>query len=329
MIRRIVVPLDGTAFGEYAIPWAVAIARQARATIELVHVHVPHQHDHMSSITPFAYEHAPDYDLVDDDEELDAEMQWLIRRAQELRAETGLPILARTVRGRVGEALCEECAALAADLVVMATHARGGFERVRLGSVGDTIVRQVSAPVLLIRPPDAEATPPTKPAFRRILVPLDGSAFSEQVLPHVRELARSTGAQPWLLHVVSPNLGASRRGSRNEEGTIEKRFRAGESYLEGVAAALGETTEPVLTTTLVDRLPAAAIKEAASDAQVDMIAIATHGRGGISRLLLGSTGDEVVRNAGKPVLLYRPRVSDELRDVFDVYGESGSIETVV
>lgn len=320
MIRRILVPLDGTAFSEYAIPFAVALARRAPATLELVHVHVPKLHDGAAAVTPFSYENAPDYAVIEDDEEFDGEVAWLEARAHALRAETGLPVVAYTVTGDPGETLCEEVAALSADLVVMATHARGGIERVRLGSIADIVVRHATAPVLLVHPPNGEATPPVDPQFRRMLIPLDGSTFSEQVLIHARDLARVTGAQPWLLHVVSPFPPASRRGSLSEAGAIERQHQTGEEYLASIAHAISPVTGAVLTTTVVDRRPAAAICDAASDPNVDIIAIATHGRGGISRWLLGSTGDEVMRSTHKPVLLFRPRVNDLLRDVFEVYG---------
>ena len=228
MIHRILVPLDGTAFGEYALSHAVALAQRAHAAIALVHVRP-------------GFEAEPD-------------PHWLERRAHALRITGNVAVLARTIQGTIAEALCEEIAGLKTDLVVMATHARSGLSRARLGSVGDVLVRQAAAPVLLLQPPSEAASPPRSAGFRRILVVLDGSAFGRQVLPHARELSRVTGA---ALSFVRTSI-------------------------------TGE------------------IIAAATTRGADIIAIATHGRGGLSRLLLGSMADELVRSTSTPVLLFRP-----------------------
>jgi len=312
MIRRILVPLDGTAFSESAIPWAVAIARHADATLELVHVHVPKLHDVPAAVTPYAYQHAPDYSVIADDEAFDAEASWLEERASKLRDSTGLPVAASTVVGHPAETLCEEVAALGVDLVVMATHARAGFERYRFPAVAELLVRHAAAPVLLIPPAEGTGTERLPVRFRRMLIPLDGSAFSEQILPAARTLSLLTGAQPWLLHVVRPYSPPT----RNDDNGYPLN---GDDYLATIAHSLTPVTGTATTTTMVDQRPADAICEAACDPDVDLIAMATHGRGGLSRVVLGSTGDEVVRNTDKPVLLYRPRVADALRNVFDPY----------
>ena len=235
MIHRILVPLDGTAFGEYALSYAVPLARRAHAAIALVHVR-----------PDFAPEPDP---------------HWLERRAHSLRLTGRVAVLARTIQGSIAEALCEEVAGLKTDLVVMATHARTGLSRARLGSVGDVLVRQAAAPVLLVQPPDETATPPYDPAFKRILIALDGSAFARQILPHAREFARVSGAALAFVRAVATD----------------------------------------------------AIIEAAGAHGADVIAVATHGRGGVSRLLVGSTADALVRSTNIPVLLFRPGPSAQRR----------------
>jgi nucleotide-binding universal stress UspA family protein len=256
MIRRIFVPLDGTRFSEYALPFAVSLARRTHASIALVHVHVPGPHENLIGCAAGALSACPpDYLPADVDLPNDCTAGWLQSMAQALRAEADVPVLTRTVCGPVVDMLCEEVAALAANLVVMATHARSGFARARLGSVGDALVRYGAAPVLLVQPMHGSAaSPEAMPAFRRILAAHDGSTFSRQILPHARALAYATGA--------------------------------------GLAVAHAPT--------------AAAIRERADAEGADVIALATHGRGGLSRLLLGSTADEIVRSTGRSVLLVRP-----------------------
>lgn len=250
MLRRIFVPLDGSSFSELALPTAAALARRTGATIDLVHVHVVGPHESLVDCA-VSWECSAEADLVADD--VGGGAQWLEQRAEALRMEAVVPVHTHAACGAVVEVLCEEIAGLRADLVIMATHARRGLERARLGSVADVIVRLAAAPVLLVQAGLARAG--QQPLVQRILVVHDGSPFSQQIVPHARALACGTGARLILL-----------------------RARSAQDILNRA-----------------DRLEA------------DVIALATHGRGGLTRLLLGSTADEIVRSTTRPVLLVRPR----------------------
>lgn len=324
MYHRIIVPLDQSPFSEYAIPYAARIAESSGAILELCHVHVHHDRNpDFAALTPYQYQHCVDAEYEFDAEFAQREAEYLDEVAGRVRGSTSAVVTTRMLNGHVDGAIRHEAEAAVADLVVMSTHARSGFARVRLGSVADQLVHSLSMPILLLQPGEA-AAPPAFTGFRRALIPLDGSPFSEQVLHHSIPLLKATGARPWLLHVVSPLLGPARRTGHPEDiRTIQRREDA-VAYLTVQAATLKEAgLEPEIHT-VVDRNAAAAILNAAQYEDVDLLAMATHGRGGITRLIMGSIADQVLRHCRKPIMLFRPHPIAaphiELQDAFMIYG---------
>lgn len=324
MYHRILVPLDGTAFGEFAIPYAAHIAQRTGAVLELCHVHVhADRNPDFAALTPYQYQHCVDAEYEFDADQAERERSGLEEVAERVRSRFPITVSTRMLGGHVEGAIEHEAASAVADLVVMATHARAGFARVRLGSVADRLVHRVSRPVLLVQPGTA-TTPPEQVSFRRVLVTLDGSPFSEQVIEQITPLLVATGARPWLLHVVSPLLGPARRtGYRDDERVIHRREDA-IAYLTTHAQQLAEAGVKPEIHAVVDRSPAAAILNAAAYDDVDLLAMATHGRGGLTRLIMGSIADQVLRNCRKPMLLFRPRPvplpQAEMPDIFLAYG---------
>jgi nucleotide-binding universal stress UspA family protein len=168
--------------------------------------------------------------------------------------------------------------------------------------------------------PDRTRPDPDRAAYRLILVALDGSPFAERVLPHVRTLAKRLRASIVLLRatdtpgtlIAPPPAGIS----PGVDGwlpvdltpTLEAERQEGLSYLARIADTLRADGFPV-THEQVDGPPAEAICERARALGVDLIAMTTHGRGGLGRLLLGSVADSVVKGAPCAVLLVRAKDS--------------------
>ena len=140
--------------------------------------------------------------------------------------------------------------------------------------------------------------------YRRILVPLDGSALAEQALPHAIAQAKHTGAELILLRVLVP---LSRRQGLPEAAVrrAEEWTAAGAAeYLELIAAGISDQDLPVQAVTIEGR-PHPQITRFAEDNRVDLIVMSTRGHSGISRWLIGSVADRVVRGSKVPVLLVR------------------------
>lgn len=304
MFKKLLVPLDRSPLAEQAVGTAVAIAREAHAAIDLVLVHE----------RPFGIEPRSSLDLTnwhDDDE-------YLATIATEVQASVDLPVTHAVPTGNPVEMICARAHAEGVDLIVMTSHGRTGLSRAFLGSVADGVVRQSAVPVLLLRV--AEQKPVTRPIralplFRRILVPLDGSAFSADVLMSAADLARCGNGKLLLLRVVPPvpkvaadvPLGSS-AALLAEVDEIATRTLVEQAHddLVGVVRSLARTgIADVETAVVLDPRVSRAIIDHANHHRADAIAMSTHGRGA-TRLVVGSVADKVMRNAKMSILLRRP-----------------------
>jgi nucleotide-binding universal stress UspA family protein len=213
----------------------------------------------------------------------------------------------------IADALAADAAATDTDLIVMTTHGRGGLARFWLGSVADSLVHVSSVPVLSLRP--GEPVPPIKhpPVFRHILIPLDGSALAEQILEPALALGALTQATYTLLHVVElfvlPSYAPLAQAVQLDAHMTQALQTEMQRYLDDVAQRLRASGHQVHTRTLLGAQPAVALLDAAQEQGADLIALATHGRSGLPRLLIGSVADKVRRGADMPVLLYRPQAT--------------------
>jgi nucleotide-binding universal stress UspA family protein len=303
MYRSILVPLDRSWFAELALPLALGIARRANARLDLVEVHALYLlEDPYGGWSPFE----PDRDAERKRQEqryLDATAKWAtcVSPVSVTRhVLSGSAVLPSTV----AKSILERAHIGQADLIVMTTHGRGRLSRFGRGSVTDELIRRSDVPVLVVRPEKAPGLNP-EPVLDNILIPLDGSALAEQVLDPALDLARLMGARCSLLRVVETR---SSPADRALCGSPEK--AQAEAYLERVAARVREQGLPVRTRVAVARHAAEAILEEASAQASDLIALATHGRGCLQRLLLGSVAEKLVRAAASPVLVY-PRIGKE------------------
>jgi nucleotide-binding universal stress UspA family protein len=308
MYERIIVPLDGTAFGEYAVTWATEIARRSNAMLELVHIHIPaHLETELFEVPAFRYTGVVRSDAEYDREVLRREIETLDERAHLLASATGLRVKSRTITGNVDAAIEREANEFGADLIVMSTHARTGIDRARWGSIGDAIVRHSTVPVLLVQPPGGSPVARVAPTFDRILVPLDGSHLGEQIIGPVADLARLFGARVHLVHVMVPP--GDQTFSRTIETEDHRSLRVeltAEQYLAHVTKTAAAGIESLSVEVRRAPAPRHGIIDAAAEIEPDMLALATHGRTGIMRILLGSTAGEVLANTELPVLVYRP-----------------------
>jgi nucleotide-binding universal stress UspA family protein len=297
-----VVPLDGTDLAERALPWALAFARRWDTPVLLTRVVDLRPH----RVAGFPI--APLSERIVGDE-TEAAAAYLRRWAGVLRsAEPTVNVRAAVAVGDPTQTLLDVERRSGARLVVMTTHSRTGPGRWLWGSAAEALVRRGGAPTLLVRPWDA---PPEVSSSRkdrkglRVLVPLDGSPLAEEILPIATSLAAGQGGVLILASVLDPHDG--RLIGPYFRPTLDERRREAEWYLEyrsAEARARGFEARPVLAT---DHDAAAAIADLAFANSADVIALGTHGRGALGRLLHGSVANRVAHRARVPVLLYRHR----------------------
>jgi nucleotide-binding universal stress UspA family protein len=291
MYSDIAVPLDGSAFGDHALPYAAAIANGVGGAIELLHVHVPVMPGELLEGLPqYRWEGVAEFDNLADRQALTGEVRRLEAVAERLRA-AGVRATTRILHGRPEEALAEYALESGKGLIVMSTHGRGGENGGWLGSITDALVRLSTVPALLVRPQEGPAPDPEAIRFDRILVPVDGSPFSESILGPAGDLARLHGAEVTLFYAGRP--------------TAPRPTPA--AYLRDLSERLRDTLPEVRVRMDLSWWPARAIIHEADHGAYDLVAMATHGWGGLRHFMLGSTADKVLRGTRRPLLLFRPQ----------------------
>ncbi|HLU26430.1 MAG TPA: universal stress protein [Longimicrobiales bacterium] len=304
MSNVIMVPLDGSEFAERALDVAGWLAARMSASLHLVQVHVP--------VTPIPVVQAePIYDPRLDAIVREQEEEYLRSKADRCSERSGVPARGELLDGPVVDTLAEYARDVGAMLVVMTTHGRGGLSRLWLGSVADGLIRTIPVPVLLLRPDEGGAGVPAPDAmFRHVLIPLDGSALSERVIEPALRIGSLNDARYTLLQTVSPLFPAGEPGVpehlRDAAANLQYRREAAEAYLNDVAERMRARGVEVTTAVETSVRPADTILEFASAHGVDGIAMSSRGRGGWSRIALGSVSDKVIRSTHLPVLVQPP-----------------------
>jgi nucleotide-binding universal stress UspA family protein len=313
MFRILLVPLDGTPFGEHALPLAASVARRSGAVVHLVRVHVPTLD---LNDRPLVSDERDRHERSEEQAYLDG----VARRLQERAA--GVKVVARLVDGAEHEslaaALVKHAQEVHADLFALSGHCRTGMSRWLFGNVADDLLHQTTLPLLLVPASAKEPAWDPEPAFHHVLVALDGSPLAERILESVLPLTGCLGATLTLLRVVEPALvpviDPAFSAAGVEIAALDNLQQAAQQYLDRLAGRLRATTHThtVRTQVVLDPQAAAAILSyaetpPAGDVEaVDLIALATHARTGLGRLLLGSVADRVARRAPVPLLLQHP-----------------------
>lgn len=196
-------------------------------------------------------------------------------------------------------ALCNYAAKVGAELLVVGTHGRTGLERMLIGSVAEQAVRHAPCAVLAVRPGGDQAVFP-----QHMLVCTDLSSAAEPALDLTRRLAHTLGARVTVLNAQDQSVW------RNASDSADIRT------LDALESQLNESLEqihherfapPVSKVVLIRKSIPQAIVQHAQHVDADLIVLATHGRTGIARLLLGSVAERVTRHAHCSVLVARSR----------------------
>jgi nucleotide-binding universal stress UspA family protein len=236
--------------------------------------------------------------MMDADTALGAAREYLQGQKEKLeRGGVNVNVIVRL--GTPAEAILETVQEQRATMVALATHGAAGVSRLLLGSVTEEVLRRSPVPVLVIRPfwsyevqlPRGSEHPP----LRTLLVPVDGTDLSTASLPGIIELAKRFDMQIVLLRVLEAS---KRRPVPAEEHAEALRH----------LKALARTVEKagVEAVTLVDvGDPARQILDSIRARGVDLIAMTTHGRSGLQRLVAGSVTERVLRSATVPLLVTR------------------------
>lgn len=320
MFHRFFVPLDGSPRAEKAIPVAAGLARASSGTVILARVIVP----------PLPEEYganiiANEARLVQDKEQTQARayLDEVMERYDQVLAGLHLIVEVTSDTSTVSSALLSLAEQEHTDVIVMCSRGENRLKRWVFGSIAQSTMRHSPLPVLALSEDDTASVleNPSRPL--RLLVPLDGSAFSEALLqPLCQLLALFPTAEPHELHLlqvvtVPPAIGRFRSGANVTDLLQQDERHKAEHYLQDVARRLSEwvseKTQMVVTTeTMVQvdvagtvlKLAQAAMQQ--TGAAYDLIALATHGRSGVRRAILGSVTEHVFGATPLPLFVVCP-----------------------
>ncbi len=282
--RSVAVLLDGSAYAEGALPWAGLICRATGANLIL-----------LSAVKNHTSELQARYEATcrERQEYLEGVLQNL--QAEGISAEIAIRpgFIADATRGLTHERRV--------DLVVTTTRGKSGQMHWLSGGVSRKLVQKISQPLLLIQIPETgEARPPR---LERILVALDGSIYSERVLPYARALAQTFNSELILLSVPAVPEPEDYHAPAEIIKVIRERAEASmRNFLEAVARSLSESGTRVRIR-VTGSLPARTIVRVADEEDVDLIMNTSRGRGGFDLFLLGSEAQRVVANTTRPVFM--------------------------
>lgn len=301
--KKILAPTDFSACADRAFAFALDLARRHGAVVQLMHV--------VGSVEGEALRHSPEararqetpHKIVYD----------FLRETIEQHATEGVFIDPVVLHGdAVTSTILTHAKREGAGLIVMGMHGRHGMQRLLMGSVAERTQRLAPCPVLTVPAPltsEKQGEKPPEPGIQRILVPIDFSEHAEPLLRAARELADTYGARLDLLHVVEMLLFAGMSAEMLNEGTLLADLHqqalqelrrlwkqvGGQEGQAGLHVEVGHA--------------AAHIVDFAAQHGAGLIVMASQGRSGMERFLIGSVAERVARTAGCPVLTLKARSS--------------------
>ncbi len=311
LCHNIIVPLDGSKLSAQALPAARLMANATRAPVTLLRSFGPLPH-WQSDVKHGRFSAAM---AAGERDRARADLTRVKQRMEHWGVEP--PIFVEAHEGPAHEVIVNFANRDPDAMIVMSTHGRGGISRMLTGSVTARVVRAVSNPTLIVRC-NKNDCPVTPQRFDNIIVPLDGSSFSENALPYAGELATAFGARVTLFRATpgaehfrnhtewSPTHGGPGFGNDDPVKLSANLAEASNEYLWRKADAL-KAGFPIFDVTVQHSLrdPSSAILSMVDRMDNSLVVMATHGRRAMGRALFGSVADRVVRRSGSPTLLVR------------------------
>ncbi len=305
MFSNIIVPLDGSAESNAALPAARTVAQATGATVTLLRVVRPR-------------------------DAAGGQVSAELGRIQAELAQSVTHVDHAVIQNdNTGRAILDQIQSRSADLVIMRTRGRAGIDRAVLGSVTQEVLPGSPVPVMLLRPGGRRMT-----QVRKVLVPIDGSPGGTLSLGLAVQLCRTTGASLKVLEIAQPASNWVYAGDAYggmayyDPAWDEEVLAAARIYVDGVVARLRAAGIDADGEARQEPMVAEAIVVAADAANSDLIVMSTRALTGPARAILGSTADAVVRTANCPVLLiHRDNRVDQTASEFEPEPASESTVT--
>jgi nucleotide-binding universal stress UspA family protein len=262
MLQNVLVPLDGSRISEEVMSPVVKLLRSTGGRLVLFH-----------AVTPSEYFSVTATQYVDQERRRSAE--YLLELAERAGRE-GIGVQERIVTGEASREIVSEARRSHADLIAMSSHGRSGIREWAFGSIAERVLRTTNVPVLVFRGNVGRAYNP-----RRIVIALDGSEDSLEVVAPAAELAFAFKGSVTLVHAgkqAPPSLPLAEKILHRRGVPFQVRLVAGDE-------------------------PAAAILAAAEDEKADLLALTTTGKSRRAGIFFGSVAEELLKKSGRPLLV--------------------------
>ena len=296
MYSKLLIPLDGSKTAEQVLPFARILAGRLTLPIEFLEVV-----DLAAATAHMVADKALYLGRIIAEAE-SASREYLAGIAATFAA---VPVSCKVARGRPADVIIESAEAEKGTLIAMATHGRSGINRWLMGSVAEKVLRGTTAPLFLVRA-GAGVSRDRGASIKSMIVPLDGSALAEMVLPTVCEVAKKLDLEVVLFRAYELAASAYYGNEAylpNYDEMLRELKQEMEGYLKKTAEGL---TALGLTKVSWVALPGSDAEEIVGYANLHhdaLVAMCTHGRSGVARWALGSVTEKVVRHTEEPVLV--------------------------
>jgi nucleotide-binding universal stress UspA family protein len=294
-LKSILVPLDGSAYAERALPLALGLAEQSGAVLNLVHVFVA-----ADILEPYEALHFGDAlgSLKND------KHRYLAELVDKLAATSSAFVASRVIDGRAVPPSLDKVPGLDADLVVMATRGRGTLGRFWSGSVAHSLLQRMTVPVILV-PGTEDPVAFHAKTVDHVLLPLDGAEASEKVLKPFMDLGVFAAARHSLLHGVPliPKHVVRGYALRTDWVPSRRNWIKGMRYLHPLARSLQVNGRHVHTKVVSSDEPLWQVaRRCAEQDDVGLIAIAYRRQWPLARLLWPNTSEYLFRKSSRPIM---------------------------
>jgi nucleotide-binding universal stress UspA family protein len=297
MFTRMLIPLDGSTTAEAVLPYARLLAENLKIPVELMTVI-----DVAAIGTHLGAEKIM---------HLDALIKYHVVKAEEYLTNVagsfpGIVIDHAVAKGAVESVILNRAEADKGTLIAMATHGRSGLTRWLLGSIAEKVLRAANNPLLLVRAND-KGVSDGRAVLDSVIVPLDSSELAESILVPVVALAKAIRLSVRLIrcYSVTDMISSYEDYFSSLEDLPQRSKNEASDYLATKTEELKKQGLGNVNLSVLEGEPAEMIIEAAKSTPNSLIAMCTHGRTGVSRWVLGSVTEKVVRHSGNAVLVLR------------------------
>ncbi len=291
MYTKILVPLDGSPTADQVLPYARFFAKKLKVRVELLLVFETLQARYNALVAA----------------ERKKTLDHLTKVADSFPGALAVDCIADA--GDPAEVIVHRAGAGDETLIAMATHGRSGAQRWLLGSVADKVLHLTPSHLLLVRA-NKEMKTAEEISLKKVLVALDGSPLAEKILPRIVELAKEMHLEVVLVRVwslpLTASFGSEGYGMSNFESLTEEITEEAKGYLEEKVHQLKKEGLESASSVLLEGNAAEEIINFARQTPDGLVAMCTHGRSGLNRLVLGSVTDRVVRYSSNRVLVVPP-----------------------